>query len=233
MMYKQFLFYDTAKIWKRGSTCARLKVGAVIVNSKTNRIISTGYNGTPKGMVNCNELFTSKHFTTRDGASSQFFVNKKILDLLDRNIDVSTSEGDKKLADLEYKENFFYLQAGPKEYTVKGFYASIKEESWRSLHHTFSELNEVHAEPNAILNMFKDGTHTQMEDAVIYVTTAPCLNCIKLIASTGIKKVFYEKEYDRISAEDVERQCKRFGIELIKLSDIDESPIALREDGEI
>lgn len=33
------------------STCMRRKVGAVIVND--NNIVSTGYNGAPKGMVNC------------------------------------------------------------------------------------------------------------------------------------------------------------------------------------
>ena len=35
------------------ATCVKRKVGAVIV--KENRILSTGYNGTPKGFVHCSE----------------------------------------------------------------------------------------------------------------------------------------------------------------------------------
>jgi dCMP deaminase len=37
------------------SKCRRLHVGAVIVKDK--RVISTGYNGTPTGMKNCDEVF--------------------------------------------------------------------------------------------------------------------------------------------------------------------------------
>jgi dCMP deaminase len=35
------------------SNCMKRRVGCVIVREK--RVISTGYNGTPRGMVNCNE----------------------------------------------------------------------------------------------------------------------------------------------------------------------------------
>lgn len=35
------------------SNCMRRRVGCVIV--RENRVISTGYNGTPRGLVNCNE----------------------------------------------------------------------------------------------------------------------------------------------------------------------------------
>lgn len=37
------------------SNCMKRRVGAVLVSSKSHRIISTGYNGTPLGMKNCNE----------------------------------------------------------------------------------------------------------------------------------------------------------------------------------
>jgi len=35
------------------SNCMKRRVGCVIVREK--RVISTGYNGTPRGMTNCNE----------------------------------------------------------------------------------------------------------------------------------------------------------------------------------
>lgn len=39
------------------STCLRRKYGAIIV--KNDEILSTGYNGAPRGRVNCSELATA------------------------------------------------------------------------------------------------------------------------------------------------------------------------------
>ena len=46
-------FLEIAKVVAKKSSCIRRQVGAVIV--RENRIISTGYNGTPRGLKNCNE----------------------------------------------------------------------------------------------------------------------------------------------------------------------------------
>lgn len=46
-------FMDMAKVASSRSNCSRRHVGAVIV--KDHRIISTGYNGTPRGVKNCDE----------------------------------------------------------------------------------------------------------------------------------------------------------------------------------
>lgn len=46
-------FFALAEVVKRRSNCIRRDVGAVIVKDK--RIISTGYNGTPHGIPNCDE----------------------------------------------------------------------------------------------------------------------------------------------------------------------------------
>ncbi|MBI3921867.1 MAG: AAA family ATPase [Armatimonadetes bacterium] len=46
-------FMDIATVVSRRSNCMKRKVAAVIVKDK--RIISTGYNGTPRGVRNCNE----------------------------------------------------------------------------------------------------------------------------------------------------------------------------------
>ena len=46
-------FMQIAKIVSLRSNCMKRKVAAVIVKDK--RIISTGYNGTPRGVKNCNE----------------------------------------------------------------------------------------------------------------------------------------------------------------------------------
>ncbi len=46
-------FMDITQVVKRRGNCRRRQVAAVIVKGR--RIISTGYNGTPSGIRNCNE----------------------------------------------------------------------------------------------------------------------------------------------------------------------------------
>ncbi len=46
-------FMDIAKVVASRSNCVKRKVAAIVVKDK--RIISTGYNGTPRGTKNCNE----------------------------------------------------------------------------------------------------------------------------------------------------------------------------------
>ncbi len=47
-------FLDIAKAVGRRSTCLRRRYGAVIVNDKV--IVSTGYNGAPRGEANCSDV---------------------------------------------------------------------------------------------------------------------------------------------------------------------------------
>lgn len=51
-------FLETADVWAKNSSCCRVRVGAVIFNMKTKRLLSIGYNGTLPGQVHCNELFS-------------------------------------------------------------------------------------------------------------------------------------------------------------------------------
>ena len=48
-------FFGIAKTVSARSTCPSRKVGAVIVDSDTKDIISTGYNGAPRGTEHCGE----------------------------------------------------------------------------------------------------------------------------------------------------------------------------------
>jgi dCMP deaminase len=47
-------FMEIAKIVAKRSTCDRLNVGAVIVSDRN--ILSTGYNGSPKGLPHCDDV---------------------------------------------------------------------------------------------------------------------------------------------------------------------------------
>jgi dCMP deaminase len=51
-----YTFMRIALIIAEMSTCVKHKVGAVLVYK--HRILATGYNGTPTGYKNCNEVFT-------------------------------------------------------------------------------------------------------------------------------------------------------------------------------
>ena len=51
----------------------------------------------------------------------------------------------------------------------------------------------IHAEANAIAQAAKHGIAT--DGACIYVTLEPCLSCLKLIISAGIREVFYETSF--------------------------------------
>ncbi len=46
-------FMEMAQLVSSRSTCLRRKVGAVIVKEK--RVLSTGYNGAPKGTAHCEQ----------------------------------------------------------------------------------------------------------------------------------------------------------------------------------
>lgn len=47
-------FLEIAKVVARRSTCGRANVGAVIVKNKV--ILSTGYNGAPRGLAHCDDM---------------------------------------------------------------------------------------------------------------------------------------------------------------------------------
>lgn len=48
-------FMDLARVWAKRSTCDRLHTAAVMVN-RDNQVLSTGYNGAPRGLPHCDEV---------------------------------------------------------------------------------------------------------------------------------------------------------------------------------
>ncbi|MDD3480637.1 MAG: dCMP deaminase family protein [Patescibacteria group bacterium] len=57
----------------------------------------------------------------------------------------------------------------------------------------YDNCRSIHAEANAIAQAARHGIDIQGSE--IYVTMYPCYVCTKLLASAGIKKVYYEYEY--------------------------------------
>ena len=59
-------------------------------------------------------------------------------------------------------------------------------------------VRTTHAEANAIVQAAKNGV--SINGSEIFVTASPCYNCFKLIANSGINKIYYNEFYrdDRI-----------------------------------
>jgi dCMP deaminase len=78
----------------------------------------------------------------------------------------------------------------------------------------------VHAEANAIAQAAKHGIST--DGASIYVTLEPCLSCLKLIISAGIREVFYETKFnsgDNLKVRDFLLQGSAISIVQIEVSE--------------
>jgi dCMP deaminase len=78
----------------------------------------------------------------------------------------------------------------------------------------------VHAEANAIAQAARHGISTN--GGSIYVTLEPCISCLKLIISAGIKEVFYETDFNSGDKVIVRDAFLKDG--LVKLNKIKVSP---------
>jgi dCMP deaminase len=67
----------------------------------------------------------------------------------------------------------------------------------------------LHAEANAITKVAKSGN--SRNNATLYVTSSPCLECSKLIIQAGIKRVVFTESY---RLDDGINLLKRAGIEV-------------------
>jgi dCMP deaminase len=68
----------------------------------------------------------------------------------------------------------------------------------------------LHAEANAITKVAKSNNSSQ--NATLYVTTSPCLECAKLIIQAGIRRVVFCDKYRK---EDGLRLLERAGVEIL------------------
>ncbi len=78
----------------------------------------------------------------------------------------------------------------------------------------------VHAEANAIAQAARHGISTN--GARIYVTLEPCLSCLKLLISAGIREVFYEMTYTQEGKAQVRDGFLELG--LVKMEHIQLRP---------
>lgn len=71
----------------------------------------------------------------------------------------------------------------------------------------------LHAEANAITKVAR--TNNNSDNATLYVTTSPCIECAKLIIQAGIKRLVFSELY---RMNDGLELLKRAGIECVYVS---------------
>jgi dCMP deaminase len=71
----------------------------------------------------------------------------------------------------------------------------------------------VHAEANAVLQAAKNGV--AIAGGELYTTASPCWPCFKLLATVGIRRIYYGEFYRDTRSLEVARAA---GIELISLA---------------
>lgn len=67
----------------------------------------------------------------------------------------------------------------------------------------------LHAEANAITKLAR--SHNNSNEATLYVTASPCIECAKLIIQSGIKRIVYGEKY---RLDDGIQLLERAGIEV-------------------
>ena len=70
----------------------------------------------------------------------------------------------------------------------------------------------LHAEANAITKVAR--SNNSSDGSTLYVTTAPCIECAKLIIQAGIKRVVYSRQYRLCDGVEL---LNRAGIEVESL----------------
>ncbi len=90
--------------------------------------------------------------------------------------------------------------------TPSGFENVCEDETGKTLPYV------LHAEANAITKVAK--SNNSSENSTLYVTSAPCMECSKLIIQAGIRRVVFSELYHN---SDGVALLKKAGIELVHI----------------
>lgn len=97
------------------------------------------------------------------------------------------------------KFNTEWLIGHSHEYDIselgQGFEEYITTEEFKNKHREWAIEHELHAEMNSIIWAARRGI--SVYGGTIYTTYSPCLFCTKSLIHAGIKRVVYNKLYDR------------------------------------
>ena len=75
-----------------------------------------------------------------------------------------------------------------------GFNGFLTNQPHNSILEDNHEVGTIHAEANALMYCSKYGI--SCNDAIAYITHYPCINCIKLLYMSGIRRIKYMDDYN-------------------------------------
>lgn len=82
--------------------------------------------------------------------------------------------------------------------------------------HNITKPYVLHAEANAITKVAK--SNNSSENATLYVTTSPCMECSKLIIQAGIKRVVFSEQYHNNQGL---RLLEKAGVEIVHIDELE------------
>lgn len=178
-------FYNFCVTAASNSKCLSRKIGAVIVRDKT--ILSTGYNGPPRGIMTCDKRWLHdpeirKEFNTR--------VTEK--GRSDKQIEKTSFLVQGKLGEGRWKDEFKGICP---RYVKDMGYGSGQGLEW---------CVAGHAERNAIVNAARMGM-PELKGCSIYMSCGvPCTPCLIEIINAGIEEIICTE----IAFYAFDRSCK-------------------------
>jgi dCMP deaminase len=67
-------------------------------------------------------------------------------------------------------------------------------------------IRTIHAEQMAIANATRD--KISLKNSIAYITHKPCVSCLKSLISCGVKKIYFEQDYQDKEMEDFYNSLK-------------------------
>jgi len=177
-------FLQICEVVATRSTCDRRKVGSVIV--KDRQILSTGYNGSLPGAPHCDD---PPEFWECIQCRKKYSIEE----VKDDTTWPTTWSGIPECRN-------FTCRLGRGMVKKYGGHIIEGEHCKRS----------IHSEKNAIAQAAKYGVC--LEGATLYCNTLPCLDCLTLIISAGIREVVYRDDYGDQKVKDLAKEINNFDL---------------------
>jgi len=171
-------YHELCMTVAKKSQCHSRKIGAILVRDKS--IVSTGYNGPPRGVNPCDERWIT------DEKMRQYVIDKQI-----------KQPGNDGVSPFENLTQSFYtdhLEGKCPRYVPEMGFKSGEGLEW---------CVAGHAERNALINAARSGIKTK--NTIMYMDCGiPCTPCLVEILNAGVKEIVVTKwQFYDVSAEYV------------------------------
>lgn len=208
-------FMKLANLAALRSNCMKRRVGCVI--AKDNRVIATGYNGTPRHLQNCNQGgcrrcngHSSANFGSgsSSGTASTQRSDRSKSSSLSLSLSSSSSLSNNKLS-----------TRGTLPNSTKATSTNVSDDDDDDINITGATISDgqvsaataaatagasgaalstclcLHAEENALLESGRERINNHGSHCILYCNTCPCLTCSIKIIQLGITEVVYSQSY--------------------------------------